>query len=467
DILDFSKIEAGELILERAPVRLRECLEQSVEVLALAAVEKGIELAFRVDTDVPVAVHGDAARLRQILHNLIGNAVKFTSGGEVFVTMSCTVPDDRSEQVEIECSVRDTGIGIEPEAIGGIFEAFSQQDTSTTRRFGGTGLGLSICRHLVRAMGGEIRVRSEPGAGSTFSFTIGSPIASHPRPRYLEPERSELAGRRVLILHELAICRDLLRYHLDSWAVRVETVASEEEATELVASLQDTFDCIIVERSDAAFAAELQARPACARAAMITLTSIVDQPQTVGDASPCLTKPIAPARLYALLAKVLGPVKEESGQQPDEAQPETELPLRFPRNFRVLLAEDNLINQTVAEASLEKLGIQAETAVNGAEAIAAQSRRPYDLILMDVQMPELDGLEATRRIRSDTSVPQPYIIAVTANATIQDREQCMATGMDDYIRKPFRLEDLRHSLGRFAANRPPVSEAAPGPSGSR
>jgi len=452
DILDFSKIEAGELILEQAPARLRECLEQSVEVLAVAAAEKGIELAFRVDTEVPVAIYGDAARLRQILHNLIGNAVKFTAEGEVFVAMSCTFPDDRSESVEIECSVRDTGIGIDPQAAGHIFEAFSQQDSSTTRRFGGTGLGLSICRHLVRAMGGEIWVESEPGAGSTFRFSLEARIAPQPRPRYLGGDRSELAGRRILALHERAIHRDLLHYHLDSWAVRVETVASNEAAAELVASSEDdTFDCIIVDRSNAAFGAELKERPACAQAAMITLTSVVEQPQRVDDTSPFLTKPISSARLYALLAEVFRPAEEDPRRLPDEAPQVADPPPKFSRSIRVLLAEDNPVNQAVVEASLEQFGIPVKVVMNGAEVIAALHRRPYDLILMDIQMPEVDGLEATRRIRSDVSMTQPYIIAVTANATIQDRHKCMAAGMDDYICKPFRLEDLRHSLDLFAS----------------
>ena len=453
DILDFSKIEAGELVLERAPVRLRECLEQALEVLAVAAATKGIELAFRVDSDVPIAILGDAIRLRQVLHNLIGNAVKFTSDGEVFVTMSCTIPGDRPVQAEIECSVRDTGPGIDPEAIHHIFDAFSQQDSSTTRRFGGTGLGLSICRRLVRAMGGEIRVRSEPGSGSTFSFTIQVPIVPQPRPPYLEPERSELVGLHVLIVHERQTYRDLLSGHLESWSVRVETAANEQEATERVTSSDDPFDGIILEHSDADVGVGLQQSPACAGAAIIQLTSIVDQPKEVAPTSLFLTKPISPADLYALLVKVLRPGKEESPRTRDEAPPAIERPVERRRPIQALLAEDNLVNQMVARGFLERLGVQVETVTNGAEAITALRRRPYDLILMDVQMPEVDGLEATRRIRSDSGVTQPYIIAVTANATIQDRQRCLASGMDEYIRKPFRLKDLQHSLDRFAAIR--------------
>ncbi len=308
-------------------------------------------------------------------------------------------------------------------------------------------------------MGGELLVESEPGVGSRFWFTIEAPIAPQPRPRYLDRERSVLAGRRILVVHEQATHRDLLRYHLDAWAVRVETVASEEEATELVAASRDAFDCIIVDGSGQAASAAWQRRPACARAARITLTSIIDQPQKTGDTRPFLTKPISPARLYALLAEVVRPVQEEPQRPPDEARPVSELPMEFPLPRRILLAEDNTVNQAVVEAFLDRLGIEAEMVMNGIEAIAALRRRPYDLILMDVQMPKMDGLEATRRIRSDPGVPQPYIIAITANATVQDRQQCMAAGMDDYIRKPFRMEDLRRSLARFAAVRLPRSES--------
>ena len=465
DVLDFSKIEAGELVLERTSVRLRECLEQSLEVLAVAAAEKGVELAFRVDAEVPVAIFSDAVRLRQILHNLIGNAVKFTTEGEVFVAMSCTIPDDRPERVEIKCSVRDTGIGIDPEAVSHIFEAFSQQDSSTTRRFGGTGLGLSICRRLVRALGGEIWVESQPGDGSTFWFTLEAPIAPQPRPRYLDPERSELAGRRILVLYQRKIYRDLLRYHLDSWAARVVMAASEAEATELAASYAEAFDCILVEGSDTGAGGELRETPACSGVAVVRLTSIIVQPRRGERSNRELTKPLSPARLYALLAELLGPTKEEPRRPSEEAWPATESPEAAARPIQALLAEDIPVNQTVAKAFLERLGVQVETVVNGTEVIAALRRRSFDLVLMDIQMPEVDGLEATRRIRSDSSVTQPYIVAVTANATVQDRQQCLAAGMDDYIRKPFRLKDLQRSLNRFAAIRPPLPEAGQRPSG--
>ncbi len=455
DILDFSKIEAGELTLEQAPVRLRECLEQSVEVLAAAAAEKGIELVFRVDTDVPVAIIGDAARLRQVLHNLIGNAVKFTSEGEVFVSLSQT--SSGPDQVEVEYAVRDTGIGIDPAALSHIFESFAQQDSSTTRRFGGTGLGLSISRHLVRAMGGEISVQSEPGAGSEFSFTIRAPLARSPRPDYLDPEPAELAGRRMLILHDSATYRDLLRYQLESWSMLVAAAADEDEARALLDSAGEPIDGLILDHSRAGFGLELMANQACEEAVLITLASIVKQPEELQQTGLVLTKPVAPGRLFKLLNKALAEARAESRREPGAEPPGTELPGWFPNAIQILLAEDNPINQAVVEASLDYLGLGADIVNTGVEAIASLRRRPYDLILMDVQMPELDGLEASRRIRADSSLAQPYIIALTANATVQDREQCMAAGMNDYIRKPFRLEDLQQSLVKFAADK--TSEA--------
>ncbi|MEM7588360.1 MAG: response regulator, partial [Acidobacteriota bacterium] len=451
DILDFSKIEAGELRLERAPVVLRDCLEQSVEVLALAAAEKGIELALRVAPDVPVAVLGDDARLRQVLHNLIGNAVKFTARGEVFIEMT-RAPAKEAGHVGLVCSVRDTGIGIEPAALEHIFEAFSQQDTSTTRRFGGTGLGLAISRHLVGAMGGIICVESEPGSGSTFAFSFEAPVASHARPRYLDPSCSDLAGRRILVVNELALTRDLLRSTLEPWGIEVELAATAGQARQQLIAADGAIDCVIVDGSQVAVAANPQLTAALVRLPVITLTSMTDPPPA--EARPALSRPVTAGRLFDLLVELLGAADAKAPPSREDEPPETELALAVPGGLRVLLAEDNPVNQAVAAAFLERLGIKAEVVENGSEVIDALSLRSYDLILMDVQMPEVDGLEATRRIRSSNHLSQPYIIAVTANATVQDRQRCMAIGMDDYIRKPFRLEDLRDSLNRYLGVQP-------------
>ncbi len=473
DILDFSKIEAGGLVLEEAPVKTRECLQQSVEVLAVEAAEKGIELAFRVDHEVPVAVLADAARLRQVLHNLIGNAVKFTEQGEVFVSMACAPVDGRSDHVVLECAVRDTGIGIEREARDHIFEAFSQEDSSTTRRFGGTGLGLSISRRLVQAMGGDIRVSSKPGVGSKFSFTFEAPISPHPAPAHLAIDPSAFQGSQVLVLHGLESCRDVLRYELESWAIQVEAPIDHWQAKALARDSDRSFDVIIVDEKSLDELEDLRRQPSCQKAALITLKSMLDIPDPIAELlettgpsakpeSRILTKPVVPARLYDLLVQILGSKHDEPTVEAPGSCPSKDLAFEVASDLKMLLAEDNPINQMVAEATLEQLGVCAEKVATGAEVIDALRRESFDLILMDVQMPEMDGLEATRRIRSDPRIPQPYIIAVTANATIQDRRQCLEAGMDDYIRKPFRLQDLRETLARFAERALACSGSAAG-----
>ena len=312
DVLDFSKIEAGELVLEKAPLLLREGLEQSVEVLAVAAAEKGIGLAFRVDDDVPMAVLGDAARFRQILHNLIGNAVKFTAEGEVFVTLSLAAAL-ASDRVVIEGAIRDTGIGIEPTAIEHIFEAFSQQDSSTTRRFGGTGLGLSICRHLVLAMGGDLWVESEPGVGSTFRFTLVAEPVEHPRPRHLDDRRC-LDGRSLLVLHPLESCRQLLRHLLESWSARVVTAASLAEATSSWEGAPSVFDAVILEAGEVTDD-DLATWPAIAGAQPVRLVPIVD-PQGAQTTGWTLTQPIAPARLYQRMLEVFAGSPDRASTEP-------------------------------------------------------------------------------------------------------------------------------------------------------
>ncbi len=462
DILDFSKIEAGELQIEHAPISVRDCVENAVEVLAIAAAQKGIELSFRVDPEVPVAIYGDATRLQQTLVNLIGNAVKFTSEGEVAVTMTSThARDDDPESFELRCSVRDTGIGIEPGTIEGLFDAFSQQDMSTTRRFGGTGLGLTICKRLVEAMGGRIWAQSVLGEGSTFQFTVTGQSAPYVRPRYLDQEDAALAEQHVLLVVDGSTSRDLLQRHLDSWGVRSSAMATAAQALELLGGTEEPFDCAIVDLRSSmedglALAERIRSVPGCESLPLVVLTSLGQRTPSrrATHANAFLSKPVKPSRLYDLLTTVLG---EDEGAKPDAVHLAPEVAasfdLRLPRNLQVLLADDNVNNQRVAQLSLERLGLRADVVADGVEVLAAVERRAYDVILMDVYMPDVDGLEATRRIRADEDRPQPYIIAVTANATVRDREQCLDAGMNDYISKPFRLRDLRRILKRYVATR--------------
>ncbi|MCA9716831.1 MAG: response regulator, partial [Myxococcales bacterium] len=477
DILDFSKIEAGELVVERAPMNVRECVENAVEVLAVAAANKGIELAYRIEPDVPVALYSDATRLQQILVNLLGNAVKFTQAGEVVVSVRARpapAREDESEgegegegeiegevevedEIELEFSVRDTGVGIKPEALSRLFDAFSQEDASTTRRFGGTGLGLTISKRLAEAMGGRVEVESEPGVGSTFRFTIRGGVAPYARPQYLAGEHEALAELRALVVDDNATNRELVQLHLESWGMRARAVSSGPEALELLTDPDARFDCGILDMhmpdmDGLMLAARIHEHPRGRDLPLVMLTSL--GPRERGAAqehfSAFLTKPLKPSRLYnelvSLLSRELEPTPREAGARPTARA--------LPSSLRVLLAEDNGVNQRVAQLSLQRLGVRADAVANGQEAVTAVRERPYDVVLMDVHMPVLDGLEATRQIRADAGLRQPYIIAVTANATTQDRQECLDAGMDEYISKPFRLRELRRALTRYASSRP-------------
>ncbi|MEM9453782.1 MAG: response regulator [Myxococcota bacterium] len=460
DILDFSKIEAGELQIERAPLDVRECVARAVEVLASSAAAKGIELVYQVDQQVPVAIHGDATRLQQIFVNLIGNAVKFTPRGEIVVSVTAEPDPVAPQLVELRCSVRDTGIGIKPEALSSLFDPFSQEDASTARRFGGTGLGLTICKRLVEAMGGALTVQSEPGVGSTFSFTIRGARVERPRPRYLGGEIPELVGELVLLVGEPGTSRKLTRLHLRSWGMRTQRVDSGEAALRWLSAPGNRCCCVITEAVlpdmlGSTFVESVRRHPPHVTLPIVVLTAL-GQPLLRGASITPLTKPVAPARLYRALVAL----STEPGAEPEPAVPvavsASEIP-EIPPGLRVLLAEDNLVNQRVAQLSLERLGLRADVVSSGLEAIAAVRQQSYDVVLMDVHMPELDGLAATRRIRADPSVIQPIIVAVTANATTRDREQCIEAGMDAYISKPYRLDELTGVLAGL-----PVSEPGEG-----
>ncbi|MGB1275348.1 MAG: response regulator, partial [Nannocystaceae bacterium] len=468
DVLDFSKIEAGELKIERAPISVRECVENAVEVLAVAAAENGVELAFRIGPEVPVAIYGDATRLQQTLVNLIGNAVKFTPGGEVLVTVTSVASEERSDWVELECAVRDTGIGIKADAIAQLFDAFSQEDMSTTRRFGGTGLGLTICKRLVTAMGGRIWVDSVLGVGSTFHFTVKGQLAPYVRPRYLDSDNAELAEMNVLIVNDNATNRDLLALHLDSWGVQSRAVATDKEAFEQLTAADVAFDCVILDMHLTGNGGLLLAEKIHKTAHYESLPLVMLTPLGPRKRHPLmanirafLSKPVKPSRLFETLTSVLTPGSHSGATPTHTGGLAAAIEPGFRSDLRVLLADDNLNNQRVAQLSLERLGLRADAVADGVEVLDALRTRAYDIVLMDVHMPEMDGLEATRQIRANTKTVQPYIIAVTANATVQDRELCLGAGMDDYMSKPYRLRDLRRILRRYVADveaKSPVAE---------
>lgn len=465
DVLDFSKIEAGELSLERVPTPIRDCVENAVEVLAMSAAVKGLELTVMVDPAVPVALYSDPTRLQQVLVNLISNAVKFTTAGEVAVTVAV---DDRSMDgvgstavdarldagtVRLRFGVRDTGMGIAPEDRARLFDAFVQADASTTRRFGGTGLGLSICRRLVEAMGGRIAVESTPGVGSLFWFTLVGQPAPFVPPVHLGASSLALAGRRALVVDDNATNRRLLTLQLAHWGAAAVAVASGPEALAALES-EESFDFAVLDMHmpgmDGADLAEaMRAHPRGASLPMVMLTSMGHREARPGmrHFTAFLTKPVKSAVLFTTLSSLFGAIEETDAAAADRIRSGVDPSLR---GIRVLVAEDNAVNQLVVQLSLDRLGHRPVVVANGIEAVQAVLTVGYDLVLMDVHMPQVDGLEATRRIRAALGGGGPYIAAVTANATVEDRARCLAKGMNDYLSKPYRLEELNALLKRFA-----------------
>jgi PAS domain S-box-containing protein len=444
DILDYSKIEAGRLELDAHPFDLRECIEGALEILAPRAAGKDVELGCLIAADVPVAVVGDAPRLRQVLLNLLSNAVKFTDQGEIVVTVERGVGD------VLQLDVRDTGIGIPADRIHRLFESFSQVDASISRRYGGTGLGLAISRRLVELMGGTITVESEAGTGSTFHVTITAEAAALPRPEYARPQQPELEGRRVLIVDDNATNREILSRQAASWGMIAE---AEEKPVDALFRLRrgDPFDVAVLdmqmpEMDGLTLAREIRRLPMSLPLVLATSLGGLTQTRGSTDFAAQLTKPIRASQLYEALLEALGAasdvetVASDGPAGPTASGGEGEL--------RILVAEDNAVNQMLAMRLLAKLGYSGDLAENGLEVLDALARVPYDVILMDVQMPELDGLGATRRIVEEHGTDRPRIIAMTANAMQGDREACLAAGMDDYVAKPIKPDLLANALAR-------------------
>ena len=452
DVLDFSKIEAGNLQVESIPTSIRDCVDGAFNVVSVLASEEGLELTHWVEADVPVAIFSDPTRLQQVLVNLLSNAVKFTERGGVAVKVR--VASREADELVVEFSVTDTGIGIPSGAIDTLFDAFTQAEASTTRRFGGTGLGLAICKRLTEAMGGDIRVESEVGVGSTFRFTIRGGLARDTRPNYLVAEVSPLTGRRVLVVDDSATNLEILRYWLTLWGMEPETASSGEEALRLVDMAPQAYDFAILDMNmpqmdGIALAQALRGRSMGAAMPLVMLTSLSHPrgrpPPSL--ATSTLTKPVKPSDLFDCLSMLLL-AGDAAGTQARRRHHGVE-ELVLPEQVRILLAEDNSNNQMVAKLSLGRLGLRVDIVADGVEALQSVRRAPYDVVLMDVHMPRMDGLEASRRIREDSSIAQPYIIAMTASATVQDRDVCVAAGMDDFISKPYRIQDLRRVLGRY------------------
>jgi len=447
DILDFSKIEAGRLELERAPFDLRNCLESALELAAASAAAKGLDLAYELDPGAPRGVVGDLTRVRQILINLLNNAIKFTQEGEVVLTV-VSEPGANGRR-RLTFSVRDTGIGIPQDRMDRLFVSFSQVDASTTRRYGGTGLGLAISRRLVELMDGSMWAESVVGEGSTFSFATEMEPAELPSRPFELANAPELGGKQVLVVDDNATNRQILSRQMSSWGMQVRETGSPQEALGWVKS-KGRFDMAVVdmqmpEMDGVMLASEIRRfREDLPLLLLSSLGGAADIPPETFAAS--LTKPVRPSQLYEALLDVVGAGTEEATPSATgDVGPE--VAARHP--LRILLVEDNAVNQQLASLLLLKLGYRADVAANGVEALEALERQPYDVVLMDVEMPEMDGLEATRRLRERSSTG-PHVIAVTANALQGERERCLSAGMNDYITKPLRLEDLAAALGRSA-----------------
>jgi signal transduction histidine kinase/CheY-like chemotaxis protein len=474
DILDFSKIEAGKIDLEALDFNLRDCLETTLKTLALRAHEKGLELLCEVTPEVPEMVRGDSSRLRQIVNNLISNAIKFTDQGEVVLKVKGGTQE--GEQLLLDFTVADTGIGISKDKQESIFEPFTQADASTTRKFGGTGLGLTISSRLVEMMGGKIWVKSEMGRGSEFHFTtkLGIALAKPAELEALAP-MVNLRGVKVLVVDDNRTNRRILERMLRRWELAVTSVEGAEEALEQMCSALEAgepFELILTDMhmphmDGFALVEQIRQRPELSTATIMMLTSAGHR----GDAARCeelgvsayLLKPIRQSELREAVVRILG-AKEQEGAVPlitryslqDSRDPSASL--------RVLLAEDNLVNQRLGMRLLEKRGHSVVVAGNGRETLTAFERGGFDLILMDLQMPEMDGFEATTVIRerekaSGNRVP---IVALTAHAMKGDREKCLAAGMDGYLTKPIRPAELDDILNIYTARQTELATATKG-----
>jgi PAS domain S-box-containing protein len=458
DILDFSKFEAGKLTIESIDFDLLECIETTTELLAERAETKGLELVSWVQEDVPRQVMGDPGRIRQVLTNLIANAIKFTETGEVVVRLRTA--ERTQDTVTVRFEVADTGIGVAPEARDHLFQAFSQADGSLTRKYGGTGLGLAISKHLVELMGGHIGLLSTPGQGSVFWFSLRFPCteAPHETP---SPAPNPLAGVRLLIVDDHSTTCEVLMDMTRCWGMQPTFTTTADQALLLLKEATESgnpftaalIDLHLQEVEGLNLAQQIRAEPSIASTRLVMLTTMglhldTEAWQSVG-ADAHQVKPVRQTRLRDCLLQALG-------HRPEPARSTSETPstAQRPLSLRVLLAEDNPVNQKIAVRQLRKLGCTAEAVANGLEAVDAVRRIPYDVVLMDCQMPELDGYEATRRIRrletelAATGRPHVHIIAMTANALGGDREACLKAGMDDYVSKPVKLPHLQAALSK-------------------
>jgi CheY-like chemotaxis protein/nitrogen-specific signal transduction histidine kinase len=489
DILDFSKIESGKLELEHQPFELRACIEDALDLLATKATEKKLDVAYQMEDGIPGIVLGDVTRLRQVLVNLVSNGLKFTEKGEVVVQVNIlSAPETTRKGAApwlLHFLVRDTGIGIPVDRLARLFKSFSQADASTTRQYGGTGLGLAISKRLVELMGGKMWVESVPQKGSTFHFTLPLPASPESTVPWIEAPQPQLANSRLLIVDDNPTNCRILSVQTSKWGMVPRDTQNAAQALEWLRA-GERFDLAVLDMQmpgmdGLMLAAEIRKLPAGRSMPLVLLTSMgvhSNDPAVVSACfSGCLTKPIKPVQLHAVLLRAISGSKPAEQPVPTSAKLDPSLAKRLP--MRVLLCDDNIINQKVALRLLQQMGYRADLAASGVEALAALDRQPYDLIFMDVMMPEMGGLEATQAIRERQKKPAQFpnykspiiIVAMTASAMQGDREKCLAAGMDDYVAKPVRLEDTRVIIERWGATAaasevPPDTATASEPSRS-
>jgi len=448
DILDFSKIESGKLELEEAPFDLRSVIEEAFDLLAHKALEKNMDILYFIDPGVPAGIVGDITRLRQIIVNLVNNAIKFTDYGEVFVSVSQLNVED--EIHELQFAVKDTGIGIPDDKKARLFNAFSQVDSSTTRKFGGTGLGLAICRRLVQLMNGKIWVESKLGEGSTFFFTLKVPVSDAAPRVYVKGKLTELVNKKILLVDDNPTNIRILEHQCKQWGMIPQSAQSPKDALQLIRSEYKfdlaLIDMVMPEMTGLELGTEIRKYLDIKNLPAIMLTSATLSGEAERHVAQLfnatLSKPIKQNQLFDVVTSILANRTPSTGTLIEKKN------IKLSENYplRILLAEDNNINRKLALSMFEKIGYAADAVGNGLEAVDAFEHKQYDLVFMDVQMPEMDGFEATKNIHKTKTKTQPVIIAMTANAMPGDREKCINEGMDDYISKPILLKDIKEII---------------------
>jgi CheY-like chemotaxis protein len=450
DILDYSKIESGKMELEYKDFDLRTIIEEVLDIFAGKAAQIGLDLMYEIDNNIPSNIVGDSHRLRQILLNLIGNAIKFTHHGEILVAVHLLEAGDG--QLKLQFKVKDTGIGIAPDKIAKLFKAFSQVDSSTTRKYGGTGLGLVICQKLVDIMGGEISVKSELENGTEFTFSVNASVSKQSVRAYVHHNVADLEGKRILVVDDNPTNLNILKKELEHLKLSPTLASSGKLALEILSTSSD-FDLVLTDMQmpemDGLELSE-SVRNRYPSLPIILLSSVGDdRPKAhLGLFSSVLTKPV---KQSLLRRDILTTLSIHTLRPVESASPAKKLDKEFGKlnPLTILLAEDNPINMRLGLQVLSKLGYNADSAFHGKDVLEAMRHKQYDIILMDIQMPEMDGLETTRFIRRQSNY-QPVIIAMTANAMQGDKEVCLAAGMDDYMSKPIKFENLIGVLKKWA-----------------